>query len=224
MSLSPSAAAVIVAAGQSTRMGFDKLFADLAGRSVLARAIDVFEACPDVAIIVLVASVDSSERVAELVRLGEWQKVARVCIGGARRQDSVAAGLAEVGEAEIVAIHDGARPLVSARMIAEGIRLARERGAAVPLVPIVDTIKSIRTDDRIGETVDRSRLRAAQTPQVFRTALIREAHRRHAGEATDDAAMVECLGEPVFGFPGDRLNLKITTPEDLVIARSLLTR
>lgn len=217
------AAAIVLAAGLSSRMGFDKLAADLGGEPVLGRAIEAFDSCPAIDAIVVVASESAWTQVHELAARRNWAKLARVCRGGARRQDSVAAGLREVGDADVVAIHDGARALVRHHLIAEGVVLAREHGAAVPVVPLVDTIKLV-AGEAIVETLDRSRLRAAQTPQTFRLELIRAAHAAVAEDATDDAAMVERLGHPVVAYPGESRNFKITTPDDLALARWLFER
>jgi 2-C-methyl-D-erythritol 4-phosphate cytidylyltransferase len=215
-------AAIVLAGGQSSRMGFDKMFADLDGQPVLAHSIAVFESCSDVAIIVVVASVGSIDRVRSLVEQKGWSKVRAVVTGGDRRQDSVAAGLDRVPDSTIVAIHDGARPLVTAELISAGIRHATVAGGAVPVVPVADTIKVVDSDGAVLRTLDRTTLRAAQTPQVFRTEIIQAAHRAIHDEATDDATMVERIGATVIGYSGDRRNLKITTPEDLDIARALL--
>ncbi len=224
-------AAIIPAAGQSTRVGFDKLFANLDGSPVLAHTINAFERWSAIDIIVLVTSAGSHDRVKALVARSDWPKVRDICLGGRRRQDSVAAGLALVEDADVVAIHDGARPLVSSQLIERGVRAAREWGAAVPLVPVVDTIKVVKGPandpegdgvETIVDTPDRSRLRTVQTPQVFQRQIIARAHRAITEEVTDDASMVERLGLPVVGFPGERRNIKITTADDLAVARALL--
>ena len=215
--------AVIVAAGGSTRMaGADKLFADLGGRPLLARALQSFQDSPLVHRIVLVLSAANLERGRALAT--EWgvDKLTAVCEGGPRRQDSVRLGLEALGPCDWVLVHDGARPLVSAELIERGLAAARETGAAVPAVPVADTVKLAAPDGTVERTLDRSRLWAAQTPQVFRYDLLLRAHREVAAEVTDDAAMLEALGLPVRLFEGSATNIKVTTPEDLRLAEALL--
>jgi 2-C-methyl-D-erythritol 4-phosphate cytidylyltransferase len=144
----------------------------------------------------------------------------RIVLGGERRRDSVAAGLRVVLDCEWVVVHDGARPFVTPDLISRGLEAARLSGAAIAAVPVNDTIKAVR-DEVVVDTVDRSTLWAAQTPQVFRTALLWEAHHRTAGDTTDDAAMVEALGTAVRVYPGAYGNMKVTFPEDLDLARAL---
>ena len=124
--------------------------------------------------------------------------------GGERRQDSVRAGLEALGACDYVAVHDGARPLVTPELIERGLEAARETGAAAPAVPLADTVKEAGADGIVVRTLDRSRLWAVQTPQVFRYELLMRAHREVTADVTDDAAMVEALGEPVRLFEGAR--------------------
>jgi 2-C-methyl-D-erythritol 4-phosphate cytidylyltransferase len=119
-------------------------------------------------------------------------------------------------------VHDGARPLVTARLIEEALAAAQEVGAAVPAIPVADTIKQTDNRDYVLRTLNRSSLWASQTPQVFRYDLLRRAHQEVSSDVTDDAAMLEALGLPVKVFPGSPLNLKVTTPEDLRLAEALL--
>lgn len=217
--------AIIVAAGSGTRMGgIDKLFAPLAGRPVLAHTLRAFEDCPAVGRAVLVMSAGDLDRGRDLVRARGFRKVAAVCAGGVRRQDSVRLGLEALGPCGYVAVHDGGRPLVAPDLIARGLEAARETGAAVPTVPLADTIKEAAPDGTVLRTLDRSRLHAVQTPQVFRYDLLARAHRGVTSDVTDDAAMLEALSLPVKLFPGDRRNLKITTPEDLDLAAALMAQ
>ena len=221
--IAPGLGAVIVAAGSGTRMGgFDKLFTEVAGRPLLAHAIAAFQECAAVEQIVLVLSAENVERGEALVRAQDFSKVCTVVSGGERRQDSVRLGLEALGECEYVAVHDGGRPLVTVDLIERGLEAARRAGAAVAALPLVDTIKEAGADGLVVRTVDRSRLWAAQTPQVFRRDLLMRAHREISADVTDDAAMLEVLGVPVKVFPGDRRNIKVTTAEDLEWVRRAL--
>jgi 2-C-methyl-D-erythritol 4-phosphate cytidylyltransferase len=215
--------AVIVAAGSGTRMeGLDKLFTQVAGRPLLAHAVAAFERCWSVGRIVVVLSEANLERGREVLREAGFAKVAGVCSGGARRQDSVACGLETLGTVDWVAVHDGGRPLVKPGMINRGLEAAHETGASVPIVPLIDTIKEVGEDGAVIRTLDRSRLWAVQTPQVFRHDLLQRAHREITADVTDDAAMVEMLGVPVKTYEGRRRNIKITTPDDLYMAEAYL--
>lgn len=209
--------------------GIDKLFTPIAGRPILARAIAAFEESPLVESIVVVVSAENVERARELVRDEGFAK-ADVCVGGARRRDSVWCGLEALGECEYVAVHDGARPVVTGALIERGLTAARRTGAAVPGLPVAETVKEAAEDGTIVRTVDRSRLYTVQTPQVFRYELIARAHREVMDDPsgplrtgyTDDAAMVEALGKPVTVFAGERTNVKITKPEDIELVEALL--
>ncbi len=223
--------AIIVAAGRGARMGgVDKLFAPLAGQPVLAHTLRAFEDCPAAGRIVLVMSAENIDRGRNLVREGGFRKVTAVCAGGARRQDSVRMGLEALGPCDFVAVHDGGRPLVTPDLIERGLEAARETGAAVPAVPLADTVKEAAPDGTVLRTLDRSRLRAVQTPQVFRHGLLVRAHREVTADPsaglragyTDDAAMLEALGVRVKLFEGARCNIKITTHEDLEIVRAMV--
>jgi 2-C-methyl-D-erythritol 4-phosphate cytidylyltransferase len=223
-----STAAIIVAAGSSRRMdGPDKLWTPLAGRITLARTIDVFEASPLIHTIVLVLK---AERVADATALRQqetWQKVTSIVAGGTRRQDSVCAGLDTLAQiaptTEWVMIHDGARPLVTASMLEAGLKAAQAHQAAIAAVPVKDTIKQVQ-QGQIVTTPDRSQLWAVQTPQIFSFPLIHQAHHSPAAEeeVTDDAALLERLGQRVVVFPGSYSNIKITTQEDFLVAEALI--
>ena len=221
-----SVGCVLLAAGRSARMGGgDKLLADLAGRPVLAHSLAALAACDQIAHVVVVTGPANRAAVAQLARSHGGGKVRALATGGAQRQDSVAAGLAALPNLELIAVHDGARPLVDAEDFSEGVRIAREVGAAIAGAPVADTIKRVDAAERVIETPPRAQLRAAATPQVFRRELLERAHRAAAQagvSATDDAALVERLGEPVVVFPSRRRNLKITTADDLRLAESLL--
>lgn len=217
--------AIIVAAGSGERMsGLDKLFTEVAGRPLLAHTIALFDDSPLVSAIVLVVSAANLGPARRLVSDQGFVKVAAVVQGGERRQDSVRAGLNALAECDFVAVHDGGRPLATAALIERGLAAALETGAAVPGIRIPDTVKEALDDDIVTRTVHRSRLWAIQTPQVFRRELLVRAHREITTTMTDDAAMVEALGEPVRVFEGDGRNVKVTVAEDLALMRSLITQ
>ncbi len=217
-----SVGAVVVAAGRSLRLGQDKLFVELAGRPVLAWSLAAFEACADVSSIALVVNESNDAAGRNLVAACGFAKVRAVCLGGIRRQDSVLAGLLALGHRDWVAVHDGARPLVTPDLIARGLAAARRTGAAIPGVPLKDTVKVVSGDECVAETPERARLRGIQTPQVFCYDLLLEAYRRATTEVTDDAALLEAFGHPVVVYPGEYDNLKITTADDLAIAEALV--
>ncbi len=220
-----SAGAIVVAAGSSTRMGSagDKTLADIGGEPLIARTIDVFERCDAIAAIVLVVSQHNLDAIGALRDEKGWQKTLSPLIGGARRQDSVRAGLdALPPDCGWVLVHDGARPFVTSRMIEEGLAAAADTGVAIAVVPAFDTVKRIGEGGRVVETLDRSELAMVQTPQVFRRGVLERAHAEVTDDVTDDAAMVERIGVEVRTFEGARGNIKVTTPEDLVIASAML--
>ena len=218
---SSRAGAIIVAAGSSQRMrGVDKLFAPLAGRPVLAHSIAAFVSHPSIGETVVVTSPANEDATRALV--AELAPEARVVLGGARRRDSVRAGLEALQDCEYVVVHDAARPLVTAALIDAALEGAREVGAALCAVPITDTVKRSEPSGRVSSTVTREGLWLAQTPQAFRTDLLLRAHRTVELDVTDDAALIELLGGPVKLVMGATRNLKITQPEDLALARALL--
>jgi 2-C-methyl-D-erythritol 4-phosphate cytidylyltransferase len=217
--------AIVVAAGAGVRMGgIDKLFADVGGMPLLARTLAAFEDCPSVDQIILVASESNLDRCWKLVRSYGFKKVTELVPGGARRQDSVQQGLDRVKDSPWVLIHDGVRPFIDDAMVAAGLEAAREHGAAVAAVPVKDTIKVVNADHLVRNTPRRETLWAAQTPQVFRTDVIRAAYRDAFGDITDDAMLLERLGQPVKVYQGSYENIKITTPEDLDLAECILRR
>ena len=218
----PRVGAVIVAAGKSQRMGeVDKLFALLGGKPLLARTTQAFQKCRLVEQIVVVVSGEKEELCRRLMTREEWSKVSNVCLGGRRRQDSVAAGLKQLNNCRWVVIHDGARPLVTVDLIERGLEAAQETGAAVAAVPVTDTIKVTGDDRIVHQTPPRQNLWAVQTPQVFRIDIITEAYQKANDDVTDDASLVEQLGHPVKLYMGSYDNIKITTPEDLALAEAL---
>ena len=215
--------AVIVAAGRSTRMGgVDKTFASILGAPLIAHTVERFASHPWIGEIVLVLAEEAVGRGRELARARGWSKVSQVCAGGARRQDSVYNGLRTLDRCDLVMVHDGARPCVDHLVLDRGIEAAGEYGAAVAGVPVKDTIKRVSPGLVIQETPERSSLWQAQTPQVFRSDLLLEAHRLCSEDVTDDAAMVESLGYEVRMFEGTYENIKVTTAGDLAIAETFL--
>jgi 2-C-methyl-D-erythritol 4-phosphate cytidylyltransferase/2-C-methyl-D-erythritol 2,4-cyclodiphosphate synthase len=208
--------------------GADKLAADIGGRPLLAWTLAAVAAAPEIDRMIVVTA---PERLADVTR-ASWlpAKVVDVVGGGARRQESVHAGFVafdRLGAEESVAVlvHDGARPLVAARLIGAVARATVRHGAAIPVVPVAETLKRIH-GDRVGATVDRRGLGAAQTPQGIRRDLLREAYRRHPADSpttwTDEAALLEACGIPVHVVPGDPDNLKVTVPSDLARAAAVL--
>ncbi len=205
-------AIVLVAAGSSTRMGFPKLWTSLGDRLVLDYAVDA--ACAASAgEIVLVLAADRIESYTP--RAG-----VRVAPGGSRRRDSVAAGL-RVTSAGWIAVHDAARALAPASLYARGLQAAQRTGAAIPVLPLKDTIKRV-ADDLVVDTPSRAEHVVVQTPQVFRRDLLERALASTEEDVTDEAALVERLGTAVATFDGDERAFKITTPMDFALARAVL--
>lgn len=222
MSKEQKTGAIIAAAGSSRRMdGIDKLFAPLGGKTLLARTVAVFQACQSIDQIVVVLNQANLEQGKQMVAAEHWSKVSDVCPGGERRQDSVAAGLHRLKDCHWVVIHDGARPLVTVKLIEQGLKAAGATGAAIAAVPVSDTIKMSGADRFVMGTPPRQNLWAVQTPQVFRFEIIAEAYRRAKGEVTDDAALVEQTGHKVKLYDGSYDNIKVTTPVDLALAEIL---
>jgi 2-C-methyl-D-erythritol 4-phosphate cytidylyltransferase len=210
---------VIVAAGISQRMaGMNKLFAPLKGKTLLAWSVDTCQQSSFVQQIVLVLNDKDLARGQKLKKERGWSKVT-LCPGGARRQDSVKEGLRKIRDCDLVMIHDGARPFLTLNLIEDGLKIVGDTGAAVAAVPVKDTIKLAADGRAIKETLQRDRLWAAQTPQIFSFDMITRAYENLTIEVTDDAAAVESLGYKVQLYMGDYKNIKVTTPEDLALAR-----
>lgn len=220
----PGCSAVVVAAGSSTRMGFDKVLADVGGEPVIVRCLRQFQQAPGVKEVVVVTRTDLVPEVARLCQDYGLDKVAKVIRGGENRTQSARLGTLECdGQAKLIAIHDGARPFVSVQVIEDAIAQAAVNGAAAPAVPVKDTIKSAR-DGIVERTLDRGALYAIQTPQVFDGDLIRAALQKALDdgvELTDDCAAVERLGMKVMLTQGDERNIKLTTPTDLLMGQAL---
>lgn len=221
MSKASKMAVVIVAAGASRRMeGVNKLFAPLGNKPLLAWCVETCRGCGLVHQIVLVLNASDLGRGQELARTRHWSGVT-MCPGGPRRQDSVRQGLKRVLDCDLVMIHDGARPFLTQALIEDGFRLACTTGTAVAAVPVKDTIKMVADDRLIGRTLERDRLWAAQTPQIFSLDVITRAYQNLAVEVTDDGAAVEMLGSEVQLYMGDHNNIKVTSPGDLSLARTI---
>lgn len=221
----PYAAAVIVAAGSGTRFGADKLMAELGGIPVLAHTLQAFEAVQAVREIVLVTRREMAEDMAELCRTQHITKISNIVPGGDTRAQSSLAGVMAVSpEAELIAIQDGARPLVTEDIILDALWTAHRHTAGVPAVPVRDTIKQAR-DGVVTATPDRLALFAVQTPQCFQSDLIRAAlvdAVQNAPEVTDDCLAVERIGGGIYLARGSEENIKITTPLDLKLAEMIL--
>jgi 2-C-methyl-D-erythritol 4-phosphate cytidylyltransferase len=219
--------AIIVAAGSSRRIGFDKLFETIAGRPVIAHTIDAFELADSVAEIIVVTRKDRCNEIRKISRDQSFKKVQAIITGGEYRQDSVRAGLENLSrDARYVAVHDAARPLVTPEQIERVFEQCQMHDAAALAEPVRDTLKYAGVDLVVTDSVDRHQLYAMQTPQIFKRGLIEEAYRAIAEEvlATDEVSVVERLGRKVFLVPNDDLNFKITYPRDLPLAEFVLNR
>jgi 2-C-methyl-D-erythritol 4-phosphate cytidylyltransferase len=218
--------AIIVAGGRSQRMGFDKLFAPLDGKPVVAHSIAAFEQTESVAEIILVGRAQRLADYEELIRAEDFRKVAAVIPGGARRQDSVQRGLEQLGAAtDVVAVHDAARPLVRPELVEQILALARIHGGAAPGAPVSDTLKRVDRDRVVTGGVARENLFAVETPQIFRRELLARAYAsvdRAAVEVTDEISAVERISGKVVLVPNDEPNFKITYPADLALAEFVL--
>ena len=219
--------AIIAAAGFGRRMKTDrpKQFLALNGTPILVHTIRKFDACAVISYIIVTAPRESVEEVTALVKSAGFKKSVTVIEGGERRQDSVSMGLQRLQPGtDIVAVHDGVRPFVSIEEIENVVRQAAQSGAAILGVPIVDTVKQAEREF-VESTLMREHLILAQTPQVFRTDILKEAFERAAKDeyyGTDESSLVERLGLPVAIVRGSERNIKITRPSDLTLARAFL--
>ena len=216
--------AVIVAAGTASRMGgIDKVMAQLEGEPMILRTVRTFQTCEAIREIVIVTREDLIVPIMSMCK--DFEKVTAVVAGGSSRQESVQLGLnALSSKVKLVAVQDGARPLVTHAVIDRTVRAAHTYSAAAPAIPVKDTVKVV-TGGVVKETPDRKNLRAVQTPQVFDPDMLRGALKKakeDGAEVTDDCSAVERLGMSVKIVEGDERNIKITTPLDLKIAKLLL--
>ena len=219
--------AIIAAAGFGRRMKTDrpKQLLALNGTPILVHTIRKFDGCPAITYIIVTAARESAEEVTDLVNSAGFKKSVTVIEGGERRQDSVAMGLQQLQPGtDIVAVHDGVRPFVSIEDIENVVRQAAQSGAAILGVPIVDTVKQAEREF-VESTLTREHLILAQTPQVFRMEILKQAFERAAIDeyyGTDESSLVERLGHPVAIVRGSERNIKITRPSDLTLARAFL--
>lgn len=219
-----SCAAVIVAAGTASRMGgIDKVMAPLNGEPMIVHTVRAFQSCDAIREIIVVTRQDLIVPIMDLCH--DFDKLRAVILGGESRQESVERGLSALsGSMKLVAVQDGARPLITWQVIDRTVRAANTYGAAAPAVPVKDTVKVVQ-GGLVKETPDRSTLCAVQTPQVFDVELLRGALQKAKEDealVTDDCAAVERLGMSVKMVEGDERNIKVTTPMDLKIAQLLL--
>jgi len=221
--------AIIAAAGAGTRMASDrpKQFLLLAGTPVIIHTLKVFEQCESIQEVIVVLPAAESAGFLSLAAKFGLRKVSRVVPGGVTRADSVKRGLLAIraATAEIVVVHDGVRPFVTAEEIDSVVAAAKSDGAAILVAPVTDTIKQVR-DGFIVRTLDRGELRRALTPQCFRYELLRQAYQTADvtdPSVTDESVLVEKLGVPISVIDGNPRNIKITTVEDLAIAEAVLT-
>ena len=220
--------AIVLAAGQSTRMGSgpNKQFIELLGKPLVYYSLAAFEQCHVVDAVVVVRRPDCARQAEQIVHIAGFQKVVAFTDGGIERQNSVWNGLEKCDPAtDIVAVHDGARPLVTPALIESTVASAQAHGTGISASKVVDTIKEANADKTVVRTVDRTKLWAVQTPQTVRLPLLREAYSKvfeKQAVVTDEATAVESLGQKVHLVETPFLNLKITTPADLAVAEALL--
>ena len=220
-------AALVAAAGNSSRMGgVNKLLEPLDGVPVLVRTLQALQRASRVDEIVVATREEDLTEIARLCHTYGITKCTKVIRGGESRAHSVMLAALEAGtDTELLAVQDGARPLVTPELIDEVISAATRCGAAAPAVPVKDTVKQVRSDGAVVETLDRSSLRAVQTPRVFTADILKAALQsvfEQGVEVTDDCSAVEKLGKVVYLVEGDEANLKITTPGDLILAEAIL--
>jgi len=222
----PVCSAVIVAAGNSQRMGTDKIMMKLGEMPVLARTVLAFENNEYIDEIIIVTKTEKLGEISDLCYKNGLHKVKKVISGGATRMESALAGVSACRhEAELIAIHDGARPLITQELISRTILAAQKYQAAVPAIASTDTLKTVNEQGLIVGTVDRARTFRVQTPQVFAADLIKGALTKAVEEKlvlTDDCSAMDMMGVKTFVVEGEPENIKITTPEDMVYARAVV--
>jgi 2-C-methyl-D-erythritol 4-phosphate cytidylyltransferase len=218
--------AIIVAAGSSSRVGFDKLFAQIAGRPIIRYSLEAFGRAECVDEIVLVCRETAVDAIRDLA--GGITKIHAIVPGGERRQDSVEAGLRVISnEADFVAVHDAARPLITPREIERVFAVAREHGGAALAAPITDTLKIANENRVVVGSIERGNVFAMQTPQIFMRQLLVNAYDRIGKESitiTDEVSAVQGAGGKVMIVPAEDQNMKITFASDLAVAECILTQ
>jgi 2-C-methyl-D-erythritol 4-phosphate cytidylyltransferase len=221
-----SLSAIIVAAGSSTRVGFDKLFARIAGRPVIQYSIEAFEQTPCVNEIIVVGREDLVGALSKLIAAAAITKVRAIVRGGERRQDSVAAGLKAISESsKFVAVHDAARPLITPDEIERVFSAAEKHGGAVLATPVTDTLKLASAEGIICGSIDRENVFAMQTPQIFARQLLVRAYERVISESrhiTDEVTAVQMTGATVAIVSAQEPNMKVTFAADLPVAEFIL--
>ncbi len=222
--------AVIAAAGLSQRMGgVDKLFTLLGGKPIITLVINTFQKCPAIDQIVVVLSQPNLKQGEQLAAEQKWSKVTDICPGGERRQDSVIAGLNRLKDCSWVVIHDGARPFVTPALVQRLFKGLKGADCCIPVLPVRYTIKEIEHQGK-ARTLNRTHLYEVQTPQLFKTEALLRAYRYvmkrriNVERIYDDAQLVEYIHGKVQSVPGDALNIKITYPEDIVLAGNIAGR
>ena len=217
--------AIIPAAGLGVRMGrsVPKQFLQLNHQSVLRHTVNAFEKYGLFSAVILVAPADSIDATCD--EFADIKVISRIVSGGKKRQDSVFAGLKALDEdVDIVVVHDGVRPFLNRRMIRESVDIAAEHGAAITAIPVSDTIKRVNSQGFVDRTINREGLWRVQTPQAFRYSLLRQALEKAASDSyygTDEGSLIEYIGKAVKIIHGSELNIKITQPEDLILAEKI---
>jgi len=222
--------AIVVAGGRGTRFGGHrpKQFLELNGAPVIVQTLRQFERAGEIQNVIVVLPADQTAGFESLIKKFDLKKVSHVVAGGETRAQSVRNGLAAIEQANIVAVHDGVRPLVTPDEIDQVVRVANDNGAAILVAPVGDTVKEIE-QDRVKQTLPRQNLRRALTPQCFRFEVLKRAYQRlpefesSGNEVTDESFLVEQLGVEIVAVEGSARNIKITREEDLVIAKTILS-
>lgn len=221
---------IILAAGQGKRMKADqnKIFLEIANEPIIVQTLKVFDQDSNCQRIILPINSQDQQHFEQLLEQYHFETPIQLVAGGKERQNSVYNGLKAVSQSDtdIVLVHDGARPFVKQAIISQLVEAAHNHGSAIPGVPVKDTIKRVK-DGQVIDTVERSSLWAVHTPQAFRVSILKKAHESAESAAflgTDDASLVEVIGETVYMIESDYDNIKITTPEDLYIAEMIMKK
>lgn len=215
--------AIILGAGTGERMrGIDKIMTTICGLPTILHSVNAFLRTGIFETMTVVANTHNISKLEHLMSSPEYHRV-QVILGGIRRQDSVKNALATIDAIDYVVIHDGARPCVSSDLIGRAVKATQNSDAAIPVLPVTDTIKIVR-EFKVVSNVDRSNLFSTQTPQVFKYSSIAKFHKIFTDDVTDDSSLVEISGGDVSTFAGDPENIKITHPIDIEIAETILQR